>query len=287
MGTKAATVKKGSAPASKHVTKDEIAGQANAILQNMMSLLTELGSELGATPPQGDQAPVQDEADTGDRSEMPAAPVQKPKEDFSDATKEEEEEDDDEEYELKTPGGESHVVRLKKSAAKALITGNPDASTGNSSAEDRQKDEPEWDEENVDEITKGFMRMLGKSAGVRRSAQAPATAQDIMLLNMAKTMQEVTKQVKTLSQINEDILEGLGVAKGLEQAPSQTPQRKPVQSNDMAMVAKEFMQAVVAAAGGQGSNANFDPSASPAENVRKSVAQIPEALKQLSSLWAD
>ncbi len=289
------------AQAAPGISKDELAGQASSLLQNIMSLVQELNAEIGSagsSAPAGAPAPGQAQMGAGveQPGSGPGAEGYRSETAPPNHTQSVDEEGD---YQMKAPDGSDHVVRMKKSAAKALgcekalITGSPDASTGISSAEERQGDLPEWDDQNLDEITKGLLALFSRAAvpaGVQRQAPAasfqrslvpvgpePASSTDHLLLQVTKALSSFAERMKSQDIVLKDILEGLGVAKELEgYAPPAAPQ-KPVGSLDSSAVAKEFLNAIVAAAGG---SAQVAVGEKPVEQVHKNLCDFVTTLRQ-------
>jgi hypothetical protein len=189
------------------------------------------------------------------------------------------------------------VVRSK--AKKAIIVGDPDASTGSGDAEERIEDIPEYDEDNVDDVAKAIIRMLTKGqrqVATKSSGAQPQAQLTRALAALTQALTTVTKVQAQQGQVLEDVLEGLGVTKGLEAETQRlASEKRPVGTTDNALVMKEFVNALAQAMGGNkvakaaGSMAEIpgaDPADSPAELVRKAMPSIALSLAQnAGGLW--
>lgn len=191
---------------------------------------------------------------------------------------------------------------LRRELAKverAIITGDPDASTASGKAEDRVDDIPEWDEENVDEIAKAIVRLATgtsrRAGAVRRSASAGSyrgsqeyASDDQLALNfVTKQLLDLKAELSGLKLPLSHILEGLGVSKAFEEA--QPPVRKsqgPALTADQPAVAKELLNAILRAAGGD-SDSVIGTNLSQAEGVRKNLGQLVGLMeKEAGQKWS-
>ena len=207
---------------------------------------------------------------------------------------EEEEEDEDEEDHTEPDGDEvkppSTVVKGK--ARKAIIQGDPDASVANDPAEERVDDVPEWDEDNLDTITKAVLRMVGGARIKKSQKQNPIV---VALAQVSKALNQVAREQSEVRGVVNDILEGLGVAKSLDEQAAAQPRKVqksgPIQTmpQDRENVLNEFLAGIQKAMKGGGANevGNVgDATLSPKEAVQKNLSSIALALRQeAGDLW--
>ena len=302
------------------VTKAEASAEMQTVLSEIESLLQEVRG-LGAgeeTSPSGQEAtmeltePVDDDA-AGDWEPGDADDNNDEVETTRNVGKrrvrrEEEEEEDENFHNMEGPppnenvgkrrirreeeddepdGDESPKAVVKRKVKRAIITGDPDASTASSEAEDRIDDIPEYDEENVDEIAKTIGKSIIRMAQnrVRRTAQKSmgtgrraemADYNDEMQLQSAYAVAEVAKQVRGLTRVVTDILDGLGVAKQLD-APARS-RREPVQTSDQGLVVKELVSALKSA----GLSMEEGKTRSNGDEVHKDMGSIVSGLAQMA-----
>jgi len=248
---KAKSVQKNNPP---NVTKEAITSEMKSTLMNIQSLIQQLLAEEGA-----EYAPEAEPMKEAMKAAFTSAEAPK---NPNDENEENEDEDMDE-------------------VMKAIIEGDPDASTASSTAEERQEDLPKWDEENVDEVAKALMRMLTKSKEpVRKSISAKADSRDLMMLSVAKAVNKIAERVGQQDLVLKDMLEGLGVAKTLEQP--QAAADRPIRSSDNSMVAKELINALFQAAGQNG--IKKEVLAAPVEVARKNMSEFATAVR---GLWPE
>jgi len=250
---KKASVQKNTPP---DVTKEAVTSEMKSTIMNIQSLLQQLLAEEGA-----EYAP---EAEPMKEAAMKAefTPAEAP-------NNPNEPHDEDEEE--------------KDGVMKAIIEGDPDASTASDSAEERVEDIPEWDEENVDDVAKAIMRMLTKSRKmpVAKSARpAKAESRDLVLLAVTKTLGQVTERLSQQDRVIKDMLEGMGVASVLEE--HQVQKSVPVQSTDNSVVMKEFLNSLFEAAGQNG--VRKDIPVAPVDAARKNLS---EAARALRGFWPE
>lgn len=298
---------------SQRVMK-ELTAEELSLITNVQSLLNEItsmgpGQGQVAAGPAGTAGTVtmeeeeEEEAgsyapETGTGGTKPTGPIFQPGHPNPSRVEGEEEEEEEEDA-LPGDGGQmqvapanaapqaaSRAVKGKGKARKAIIVGEPDASTGSSDAEERLEDLPEWDEENIDEVAKAIIRMaLGH--GVKKSR--PSNPLVLALAQVGRAIKEMADTQRLQGNVINDMLEGLGVAKGLEQAQPRTPRNRPVQTmpQDNANVIKEFINALTSVQKGGGGNGSVGTEpASQAERVRKGMGELALALGQLAGpLW--
>ena len=203
--------------------------QMGSVLANIQSLLQQLQAMSGAAAADGGAGSVamEEEDYVGPLFQPGSAQPSR-------VEGEEEMEDEDEEGaptqglgdvapdNVAGPDGSRTPQRIVKrgKAKKAIIVGDPDASTGSGSAEERIEDLPEWDEENIGDIAKGIIRMLtkgrqpiNKALGVRQPSNTATTA---TLVALTQALTGIAKRQTHQEQVLEDLLDGMGVTKQLE-----------------------------------------------------------------------
>lgn len=186
------------------------------------------------------------------------------------------------------PDGDEMTPPVKKSKVKKNVTtmGTPDASTASDDAEDRIDDQPDQSEENLSEIAKSLDRLV-KAIGSKNVKKAQASSKDAN--GLTKVIVDLTKVVKSMQrdQIQQravltDILDGLGMAKAVEQnyqtgvQKAQGARQRPVQTTDTNEVLMQVTKALQAIAGN--ANKAETPTDSPASSVRKSLGENLEAI---------
>jgi len=293
----------------------ELTPEEMSVISNIQSLLQEItsmgaGTSAGqagvAAGPSGGAGQVTMEEEEGGGAEGPGGanyhgPTFRPGSPAPSRVEgEEEEEEEDDKYPegmqaapanaAPAPVGSTAPSRaVKTTAKKAIIVGDPDASTGSSDAEERVEDIPEWDEENVDEVAKAILRMaLGKN--IRKSAQ-PQNPLVALMTQVTKAIQSIADKQNAHERVLTDVLEGLGVAKQLEEAQPRAARNRPVQSMpaDNANVMKEFVNALLSVMkGGDKRNAfgMAETDVSQSDRVHKSMSELALGLSQAAGdLW--
>jgi len=267
------------------------------VLSNMSSQIQQILSmgQAGAPAPAGAGAPGgvaqtvtrgDPASDKGVSTGSWVGPLHKPGSPAPSKVEGGEEEPDGDEGRLGQGAPSNHAPSRTE---KAIIVGDPDASTASSPADERLEDLPEWDEENLDQVVKGILRMaLGKGVAKSRPQNPLVTA----LAGITKAMETIARTQAEHATVLNDVLEGLGVAKQLEEAqPPARRQAIQTMPQDNAFVVKEFVNALLSVTKGAGSKDSSSVGAdgaglSPAEMVRKSAAELVVGLKQVAGdLW--
>jgi len=273
----------------KELTPEEL-----SVISNVQSLLQEIQSMAGgqsagqagvAAGPGGTAGQVTMEEE---EEEAPAAPPAPP------APLKKEDEDEDDEGTGRMEGAPANVAKpttvvKRGKAAKAIIQGEPDASTGSSDADERVEDLPEWDEDNVDVIAKAIAKLAGLN--IRKSAR-PQNPLVATLANISQAMKAISERQSMQDRVLNDMLEGLGVAKQLEtaqpRARSAAIQTMP-QNNDYVM--KEFVNALASVMKGEGEGkgsvvADSTSDLSQSEVVHKGMGELALGLSKVAGqLW--
>ena len=217
------------------------------------------------------------------------------------SAKKEEEEDDEEDTASGAPAGERmqtapsnpnkprQIVKVRMSDGKvrnAIIVADPDASTGSSTADERIEDLPEWDEENVDDVAKAILRMA-MGAGVIKKSARPQNPLVVAMAKIAKAMESIAEKQSIHDRVLTDIVDSLGVTKGLEEAENQVSRRRPVGTmpQDQTNVVKELATALASVM--KGENRQQGPvgtgsDLSQSEKVHKSMSELALAMSQIA-----
>lgn len=158
----------------------------------------------------------------------------------------------------------------------------PDASTARDKAEDKVEDIPDQDEENIGEVAKA-LAVIAQSLQKRNVAksQAPMNASELVTVinDLTKVVKSMVAKQEAHEAVLEDVLEGLGVAKAIEEKQIERTvtkdTRKPVATTDTNDVLIQVTKALqsIANKGEQTYTVGNNSS-----DVRKSLAENLEAL---------
>ena len=283
----------------KDLTPEEL-----SVLTNMQSQIGQILSMAGGTGagqagvaagPSGTVQMGDPSSDSGVTHGSWVGPIHKPGSSAPSKVEGEEEEEEDDDQDEGAPGSiqgaPANVAKpvssiVKGKLKKAIIVGDPDASTASGEADERIEDLPEWDEENLDQVVKAILRMAtGK--GVMKSAR-PQNPLVVALAQVTKAMSVIAEQQSIHGKVLEDLLDGLGVTKGLDEAKTRATRSRPVGTmpQDNANVAKEFINAlasVMKSGGGNGSVVTGeDAGLTPTEIVRKNMGSLALAMSQVA-----
>jgi hypothetical protein len=187
------------------------------------------------------------------------------------------------------PKDEKKIPEVKESFSKKTYKdistmGTPDASTARDKAEEKVDDRPDQDEENIGEVAKA-LATIARSLQIKNVAKSAAPAAGTELVGV---INELTKVVKSMMQtqanqgaVLEDVLEGLGVAKSIEDKQAslkveKSNDRKPVATTDTNQVLLEVTKALQSLAANQGTGTYRVGENS--SDVRKALAENIESL---------
>lgn len=308
---KSNTIRRSGTP-SRRVTKDEASSELTQLLEQIDAMgrearaLAGQPSELSNSAqgsvmrgePDDYQDPRDEELERADQTEE-GTPLEPDEDDMlagQIAPPGRADGEDEEPVEPGDPQNPMKALRALKSQIsrieRALIEGDPDSSTASGTAEERTEDIPEYDEENIDEIAKAIVSLAARKRQVRRSASTPyrgeqmADERDMALIAVSRSLRDVHKAIAAIKNPLNDILEGLGVTKALEEAQPVRRKTSPSLTRDQGLVAKELLNSLLAAAGGQVvEKENTDPQ-SQSETVRKNLGQFMGLFsQQAGDLW--
>jgi hypothetical protein len=246
----------------------ELTGEEMSLISNIGSLVQEILAQTGGGA-------------AGGAAPAPAAPAQAQM--AAEAPALEKPEDEEGRTEAPPSNATKPIATMKE-----LTTGQPDASTANSTAEEKIKDIPEWDEENLEDVVKAIVRMAAGN-GVKKTVQTnPLVAG---LTAMANALAAVAKSQQEQGRVLNDLLEGMGVAQAFEQETVRKSAAIQTSPADQSNVVKELTNAILKAAGqganGQGFNGEGDTRGmSQSEIVHKSMGDLVLGLGRIAgSKW--
>jgi len=209
---------------------------------------------------------------------------------------EEDDDGDDDTFPERMQGAPANAAPNPARTVKAIIVGDPDASTGSGKADERIEDLPEYEDSNlggpgvgdegIDTIVKSILRMaFGKN--IKKSQQInPLTS---ALVSVTKALRQIADQQNMQQKVLTDMLDGLGVTKALERQTRAPRRAVGTMPADTDHVVKELARALSMVSKGQGGSSTSvgeEGALSPSERVRKNLRGLTRGMAEIAGdLW--